>query len=373
MATWKFKQEDIDAFLLGMTTYGTGGGGNPDTGRMLLQAGYDNGREFLMIDPDEVPDDAFICSGGIMGSVRHLKDEKETEDREASAKMLVKAIQTMEELKGRKVDYLIPFEVGGSNTPVIMSAAAILGVPVIDGDGVGRAAPETQMTIWIGKGISLEPMPVVAQDGNRVVVMSGNEPTYADEIGRVVVVKGGGTAANAHYAMSGKQMKEASCLRILSRSLELGKVQYAAMEKGENCLEEVRTRLGGKTLIRGRITKEEGIDQGGFYTTELDVEGIDDYAGHNAKLVLKNETMLIWVDDQLRCVFPDYTFMLDPKTGLSIQTADIHVGMEVEFVGAPCDPKMSETLQTEAGKRAFSCDRYGRPDMSYIPFAELNP
>lgn len=373
MATWNVKREDVDALLMGMTTYGTGGGGNPETGRRLLEAGFQAGRSFRMIDPEDVPDDAWICSGGIMGSVRRLRDESGAEDNEAesSARMLVEAIRTMEQIKGKTVDYLIPFEVGGSNTPVILAAASMLGIPAIDADGVGRAAPETQMTIWIGKGISLTPMPVVAQDGNRVVVMDGNDPTYADEIGRVVVVKGGGTAANAHYFMSGRQMKDCSCLHILSRALKLGRVQAEGLKKGENRLHTVREMLGGKTLIQGIVRSEKGVDEGGFYLTELLVDGTNSWAGHEAKLVLKNETMLIWLDGALRCVFPDYIYMLDPHTGVSIQTADIREGMEIEFVGAPCDGRLAETLKTEIGKRAFTCARYGYPDLEYVPFEEL--
>ena len=370
MATWNVKREDVDALLMGMTTYGTGGGGNPETGRRLLEAGFQAGRSFRLIDPEN---DAWICSGGIMGSVRRLRDESDAEDNEAesSARMLVEAIRTMEQIKGKTVDYLIPFEVGGSNTPVILAAASMLGIPAIDADGVGRAAPETQMTIWIGKGISLTPMPVVAQDGNRVVVMDSNDPTYADEIGRVVVVKGGGTAANAHYFMSGRQMKDCSCLHILSRALKLGRVQAEGLKKGENRLHTVREMLGGKTLIQGIVRSEKGVDEGGFYLTELLVDGTNSWAGHEAKLVLKNETMLIWVDGALRCVFPDYIYMLDPHTGVSIQTADIREGMEIEFVGAPCDGRLAETLKTEIGKRAFTCARYGHPELEYVPFEEL--
>ena len=373
MATWYINKEDINPFLIGMTTYGTGGGGNPETGRVLLETGLAAGRTFTMVDPEDVPDDAVICSGGIMGSVRRLRDESDEErsDDESSAKMLVEAIRTMEEIQGKKVEYLIPFEVGGSNTPVIMSAASMLGIPTINADGVGRAAPETQMTSWIGKGISLTPMPVVAQDGNRVVVMNGNESTYADEIGRVVVVKGGGSAANSHYFMTGRQMKDSSCLRILSRALELGRMQAEGVAKGENRTDAVREFLGGETLIRGKILSEKGVDEGGFYLTKLEVEGTGEWSGHGAELVLKNETMLIWVDGKLRCIFPDYIFMLDPATGLSIQTADITAGMEIEFVGAPCDERLAETLKTANGKESFSCGRYGHPELEYVPFEAL--
>lgn len=367
---WTFKKEDIEPFLLGMTTYGTGGGGSPETGRTLLEAGFANGRTFRFVDPDEVPDDAWVCSGGTMGSVKTLSKEK-TDDPEASSKMVVNSVRLMEKLQGKKVDYLIPFEVGGSNTPVIMSAAAQLGIPVIDGDGVGRAAPETHLTSWLGKGISLTPMPVTDTYYNASVVLDSVEPTYADEIGRVIVLKGGGSAANAHYFMSGKQMKESSCLRILSRALALGKVQAEYLKKGENGIDKVREMLGATTLIKGRIASEKGVDEGGFYVTRFEVEGIGDWEGHSARVTLKNETMLIWVDDKLRCVFPDYCFMLDVNTGCSIQTADVTEGMEIEFAGAPCDPRMREAAATEIGKKAFTCARFGHPEVSYIPFEEL--
>ena len=215
-------------------------------------------------------------------------------------------------------------------------------------------------------------MPVVAEDGSSVVVMGGSEPTYADEIGRVVVVKGGGSAANSHYFMTGKQMKESSCLNILSRALELGKVQKKGKESGTNVVDQVRSMLGGKTLIRGTVRSEKGVDEGGFYLTELLVDGTNQWKGHEARLILKNETMVIWVDGQLRCVFPDYIFMLDANTGAAIQTADIKAGMEIEFVGAPCDRRLSETLNTDIGKAAFTPKRYGMTDLDYVPYAELN-
>ena len=375
MASWTIDRDNAEAFLKGMSTFGTGGGGSPEAGRGLIYSGLEAGRSFEFIDPYDVPDDAHVCSGGIMGSVRKLQDDSDdkTADPEAPAKMLVNAIRTMEEVKGVKVDYIIPFEVGCLNTPVIMSAASMLGIPVIDGDGAGRAAPETQMTSWIGKGISLVPMPVCTGKGEAVVVLrDGGDVTYADKIGREVVMQGGGSAANAHYFMTGKEMKECSCLHILSKALELGKIQQAAEESGINQTDAVRAYLGAKTFIKGCVESEKGVDAGGFYSTELSVKGTDEYAGHSAKLILKNETMLIWVDDVLRCIFPDYIFMIDPATGMGIQTADLKVGMEIEFMGAPCHERTAQALDTPEGKDAFACERYGYPELEYTSFEVLN-
>jgi len=64
----------------------------------------------------------------------------------------------MEGLLGRRIDYVVPFKVGGLNTPVMLTLAARMGLAVLDGDALGCSAPETQMTSFIGHGIELTPM-----------------------------------------------------------------------------------------------------------------------------------------------------------------------------------------------------------------------
>ena len=111
-----FEEKDLEAFLTGMTTFGTGGGGSPDTGRAILENDFKAGRKHVMADPADVPDDAFVCSGGIMGSVKSMDEfgnDKRKMDGDMEPDMLVKAIRTMEEYQGRKVDYLLNFEVVG--------------------------------------------------------------------------------------------------------------------------------------------------------------------------------------------------------------------------------------------------------------------
>ena len=137
--------------------------------------------------------------------------------------VLETAFREMENIMGKKLDFVIPFEAGGINTPIIMSLAARLGIPVINGDALGRSAPETQMTSFIGHGVSLYPMPLVDGYGNTVVVKKAVTSTYADEMGRVVVTRGGGFGGNSHYPMTGKQLKESCVPRCITKSIEIGK------------------------------------------------------------------------------------------------------------------------------------------------------
>ncbi len=374
MARWILDQNDVDAMLIGFSIYGTGGGGDPEWGRKIIENDFSKGRFYNIIDPEDVEDDAFICSGGIMGSVKALEDMSYDEIIASWEDdfILMKAIREMEKIKGKKVDYIIPFEAGGLNSPVIMTLAARLGIPVVNADAVGRSAPETQMTSFIGYGISLNPMPLVDNKGNTIVVMNSNESTYADEIGRFVVTKGGGMGANAHYAMSGAELKKSCIPGAISNSIRIGKLILEAKEKGKNPVEEFTEKEKGLKLFEGTVTEVVGEDKGGFYLTNVILNGSGGFINKTAKLVIKNEVMAVWVDGAIKSVFPDLACMLYTESGIGVMSSDIKEGMKISLVGLPCHDRLRFCMSTEAGKKALGGARYGYPELEYVPFEQLN-
>jgi len=139
-----------------------------------------------------VPDNATVVSGGIMGSVKALEAIGFENVLQAVERRfpLLDVTRVMAGLLKRPIDAIVPFEAGGLNTPVILSLGARAGIPVVDGDALGRSAPETNMTSFIGHG---DQHPAHAADrslrqrGHRARAAA---PTYPDEIGRFVVSKG---------------------------------------------------------------------------------------------------------------------------------------------------------------------------------------
>jgi len=374
VARWILDKNDVDALLIGLGIYGTGGGGDPEWGRKIIENDFSKGRVYEIVDPEDVEDDAFVCSGGIMGSVKALEYMSYDEIVESWEKefILMKAFKEMEKIKGRKIDYIIPFEAGGLNTPVIMTLAARMGIPVINADAVGRSAPETQMTSFVGYGISLNPMPLVDHKGNTIVVMSANELTYADEIGRFVVTKGGGMGGNAHYAMSGAELKKSCIPGAISNSIRVGKLILEAQQKGIDPVAEFVEKENGLKLFEGVVTEVVGEDKGGFYLTNVTLDGTKDYTNKKAKLVIKNEVMATWVDGKIKSIFPDLVCMLYTESGIGVMSSDIKEGMKISLVGFPCHERLRYCLKTEAGKTAFGGARYGYPELEYIPIEQLN-
>lgn len=373
MAKRPLLKGDVEALIEGLAVLGTGGGGSPLWGKAILEKDLAAGREIVIVDPEDVADDALIVSGGIMGSVKTLEKMNIADllERWESRFELEHATRVMEKHLGRKIDYVVPFEVGGLNTPVILSLAARIGIPSINGDALGRSAPETQMTSFIGHGISLTPMPLVDAVGNTIIVAEQANSTFADEIGRWMITRGGGMGANNHYAMNGSQLKASVIPHTITKALQIGQGILAARREGQDPVQDVVQALNGWELFRGEVTAIQGEDKAGFYITNVTMNGQGSFAGKVARLVIKNETMALWIDQGLKAVFPDLVCMLDPKSGSGIMSVDIVAGKKMALIGVPCHPRLREGLKTPAGAHAFSGVRYGHPEIAYVPIEEL--
>lgn len=374
MATYVLKWDDIEPLLEGLAILGTGGGGSSEWGRAILETDFREGREIRIIDPMQVEDEALVVCGGIMGSVKTLESMSIVETIKMWEEYfpLLVASQVMERFLGKNVDYVVPFEVGGLNTPVILSLAARRGICTVDGDALGRSAPETQMTSFITHGVSLVPMPLVDSLGNAIVVADQSQSVFADEIGRWMITRGGGMGANNHYPMTGAQLKAAVIPNTITLAIQVGRNLLVARQQGGDPVASVVSSLNGFELFRGIVESIEGEDCGGFYITNVGLSGVGCFEGRQAKMVIKNETMVCWVDGQLKAVFPDLVCMLDPNTGKGIMSVDVTPAMELVLVGAPCHRRLREGLATEIGAIAFGGARFGHPEIKYAPLEVLN-
>ena len=370
---WILTQDEIEPLLEGLAIQGTGGGGSPDWGRQILDNEFRQGRTVRIVDPNALPDEAQVACGGIMGSVKALELITFAELLAGWEKdfVLIRAFSLMSGLLGRRIDAVVPFEVGGLNTPVILSLCARMGIPTVDGDALGRSAPETQMTSFIGHGVSLTPMPLVDARGNAVVVLDQVSPTYADELGRWVVTRGGGLGGNSHYPMSGRQLKRAVIPNTISSALKIGQALLQARRQREDPVVAAAQTMGGKVLFYGVIGSLKERDREGFYLTVAELAGSRDWAGRTAEIIIMNEAMLLSLDGKNAVIFPDLICMLEPGTGRGVMSVELRAGMEIAVLGVPCHPRLREAVQDDIGRRSFAPARYGYPELDYRPMEEL--
>ncbi len=376
MSNFVLTEEEMEPLLEGLAVFGTGGGGSPAFGRAIMENDFRRGRRYILVDPADISDDAFIVSGGIMGSVKAVDTasvEKIIQHWEAHFELLV-ALKTMETLSGRKVDYIVPIELGGLNTPVILSLGARAGIPVINGDSLGRAAPETQMSSFMGHGISIVPMPLVDDTGNVIIVRESQDIFFPDELGRWVITNAEGMGANTHYPMSGKELKLSVVPKTITKAFTVGKeILHLREEDNLAIIDTISRLLRGKILFRkGVVAKLREEDRGGFL---YQIVSIREKGGEGrvAELIVKNEVMLCQVEGKEVCIFPDLTLMVDTNTGRGIMSSELREGLELSIILAPCHSRVREALRSPQGRLAFSPARFGYENLQYTPLEVLNP
>ena len=271
---------------------------------------------------------------------------------------------------GKRIDYLVPFELGGGNTPVILSAGARLGIPVIDGDALGRAAPETQMTSFIGHGVQLTPMPLVSSQDTILIVKGSDDIFFPDEIGRFMVSRKPGLIANAHYPMSGATLKTAVVPNTITKALTLGRFVSSLAGEPEDKLITLSEYLKGFPLLWGKVTAVKGENRSGFYFSHARITGLGSFKKHTIDLTIKNEVMCARLDAELAVIFPDLVLLIDPHTNKGIMTPELTEGKELIAIGVPCHSRLREVLETPVGSQAFASERYGE-QVSYRPIENL--
>jgi len=369
---WQLLPMDVGALLTGLRIMGTGGGGSVEFGRTIIENDLKHGRTYQHVRLGDVPDGAWVASGGIMGSVKVLEQFSPAEivDRWEERFEPLLALRALENYLGRKIDFVVPFELGGLNTPVIQSLAARAGIPVIDGDGVGRSAPETQMTSFIGHGVSVTPMPLADAEGNIILVTEATTPFVPDEIGRFVITRGGGQGANAHYPMDGRTARRAIIPDSISMALELGR-SVNDLQDAKEIADAVAASLGGQIVFSGEVMSLEEQDAMGFLVQNALLEGRGASRGDTMDVLIKNEFMLATLNGEVGCVFPDLILLIDEQ-GRGVMSADLSIGDQVRVIVAPCHPRLREAVADEVGRIALGPARFGRPDLSFSPVEELS-
>ena len=105
------------------------------------------GRPVAVIRADDVPDEALVCAVGGMGAPT-VSNEKLQEGTEIKT-----AVRALEEHLRREVYAIVIGEIGGGNALGPMITALQCGLPVVDGDSMGRAFPELQMDTFMIYGL----------------------------------------------------------------------------------------------------------------------------------------------------------------------------------------------------------------------------
>ncbi len=354
--TWTVTTDHLDALEIGAGILGTGGGGNPYLGKLIARKFVEEGAEIDVVEPDAVPDGAVVASVGGMGSptvsIERLRRADES----------VNALRALERHIGRQVTHLVPSEIGGSNSTTPMVVAAQVGLPVIDGDGMGRAFPELQMETFAMYGVTPTPAALCNHHGHIVVFDNIDDATTLERYARAVTIQMGGSAGYAFPVMTGAQLKASAIPGTLSLAVRLGEAVLAARRHKTGPIEAICGVTGGRRLFAGKVLDVERRMTGGFARGVVVLEGFGDDAGRTLRIDFQNENLIARDDaGEVLAVVPDLICLVDSDTGAPLTTEVLRYGLWATAIGIPAPAE----LRTEVGLRFVGPAAFGYADVEY--------
>jgi len=352
--------KDLESIILGSTFLGAGGGGSAKEGKHLKGKRDEVGRQSKIESLENIDDDAIVAVCGGMGSpIVALKEGLDVQ--------LIYAIDALEEYLGKKIDYIIPFEVGGGNTMGPIYVATTKDIPILDADGAGRAVPELQMTMYAIEGVPFDPF-IISNKKGTTAILKVSDTIECENLARAITTEFGMNAGFATNVMSGKKVKDIAIKGTINLAKKIGNILLKDDIKIEKKVEEILKVIDGHKLIGGKVAKVKTVTEKGFDFSQVLIDGIGDSKGKKLIIDVKNENMIAWDQNKKPvAMIPDLICTLD-KNGNPITNADIKEELEVIVFGIKSDKKWRRPIAYNIFRENLR--RFGF-DSTYIPIEKL--
>jgi len=363
--------DDLVDFVQGCLLYGVGGGGNPAEGLKALEEQMEQGNELAWVDPEDLPDGTWAACAFLMGSTAPLTPEKIKQREELGMgawiypRNLIKTTEFLQEYTKRKISALIPLEMGGSNTPAPLAAAAALGISIVNGDFAGRAVPEICQTLPVVNGIPFTPATSFDKYGNKSIIVEAISIDVAERIGKYISEVSFGSTGLCGFMIPTKEVKKHIVANTMSDALKAGRIITKAKKSGKDISDALCGELGFYKLFTGVVKEKPWEDRDGYYWGNHIMEGTGAYAGQNAHVFFKNENHIFYLNGKLIASSPDLIFNIDNKLQEAKLNDHIKINDELTILGAPCKPEMrSEKMLPRIGPSHYGVD------LPYVPIEQ---
>ncbi len=360
--SWTLTAADLPDLARGATLLGTGGGGDPYIGKMLVEQVLGD-RSITILDPDELGDELFVIPTAQMGAPT-VMIEKIPAGFEATL-----ALRTLEQHLGRRADATMPIECGGINSMIPLLVAAETRLPVVDADGMGRAFPELSMETFAVYGVHGSPLALAGERGERVIIDTGDDDRQMEWLARGITIRLGGVSHIAEYAMRGVDVKRTAVPRTISMALALGRAIRLAREDHSSPFEAIATTLSTtlyshvRELFVGKVSDVERRTTDGFAKGTAVITSLDPSSDDRLEIVFQNENLIARRNGEVVAIVPDLICVTDHESAEPITTEGLRYGQRVRVLGIST-PAM---MRTPDALRAFGPSAFGLTE----PFAPV--
>jgi DUF917 family protein len=363
MASWTLTEGDIADLADGCSLLGSGGGGEPHCIQLVLASMIAERGPLPVIDASELAADAVVVNVGFVGAPVVITEKL------FCGSEIVPALNEMSRRIGRRIDAVMGAEIGGGNGLVAFLAGSLLGVPIVDGDGMGRAFPRSDQVTYSICGRSASPTVVSSEQGD-IVCVEGSSNRRVEQIVRALAVANGNSCFTVDYVLSGDDVRACAVLESLSLARRIGaalRVARGAHADPLLALSNVLTRSGRllvRSLFDGKVVDCAQEVRGGFGFGRVTLDSLP--SGARMTIEFQNEFLVARRDGVIVATTPDIISIVDSETLRNIGSESVRYGQRVRVLSIEAPTLLqSPHALCVVGPRAFGFD------LDYSPVSKL--
>ena len=348
------EKEHLQPLALGAAFLGTGGGGDTYLARLMLERSLDNGKKIQVKKVGEFADDQLVVGVGYVGAPSIMTEKL------PSGNAAVLAMKAMQQVIGNEIDAVIVIEIGGSNSLMPMFVASELDLPVVDGDGMGRAFPKVQMQTYSIYGEFSECIATVCNEQGEVITVRRRSASKMEQCLRDLSVTMGGIISVCLLPMTIAQLKKCIIADTVSVCLALGE-KLTQLKRKHISLGQVLSffsdTLYQKALhiFQGKVVDIHLENSGGFSIGNAIIQSFD--GDKVLDVIFQNENLIAKINGEVLVTVPDLITILDMDTGTPSTCEGMRYGQRVDVVAV----RAPLILQHEKALASLGPSVYGLP------------
>lgn len=303
--------EELDAYCLGATLLGSGGGGNPKILQDFIKYLMSQYGDLHIISLEDLNINDWIVPIALIGapliSLEKIPNLQMFET-------LYQCIQ--QDFPERKI-VLMPAEIGGCNALTPLVLALKYQLPILDADLMGRAFPTLQMCKPAVLKQSCNPSYLADYHGNHISLHLNNLDLLETMV-RHLTVSFGSSALIATFMFS----SEAATNHVISGSIS------KALQLGQGLLKKTQWAEYPDTqwIGSGRIIDIHHDLRDGFLFGHVIIQN----QASSLKINFQNEFLSIYQSSICLAASPNIIVILDHSNQLPLTTESLNYGLEVD-------------------------------------------
>lgn len=354
----KLGSQEIEDIAIGSAVLGTGGGGDPYLGKLDAISSVKRHGPLELVEIDELDDDTLVVFPFGIGSPVPMLERLSVNNE------IIRAFHVMSKYLGKPIGAIMSAEIGGLNSVIPLAVGRELGLPVIDGDTMGRAYPQVHLVTLTLYGHSASPMAIADEHGN-VAVIDTISNEWVERLARPIAVEFGAIAGGVAFPVTVRDLKEAAVLGSVTYAESIGRAIRTAKEEHRDPIAAALDATKGYRLFSGRIIDVNRRVEKGWALGETVIAGLDEYTGREVAVRFQNEHLVVVENGEIIASVPDLIAILDSERGDPITTENLRYGFRVTVLGIPCDEKW----RTPAGVELGGPRHFGY-DIDFVPVEE---